>query len=310
MSAARAPRVQRRRLLGIVNPIAGRGAHERLRTQLGELAARADVTIETRATERAGHAAELAGQARSQGFDAVICCGGDGTVNETINGLGAGGLPLVVVPAGTGNALAREIGAPHDPRGWAPALRAWRLRTRDLGRMQDDRLFACFVGAGFDAECVREYREVRTGAIHPLRYMLMMRGIMNRSIARADFSTLALTVDGAPAIDHGSYALVAISPVFGGPIRFIRDALPADGRFDLIALTARVSHLIVWRMLALGLFDWRPRQLQRAQGARVAIATSERVPYQVDGDFAGYLPIAMQIVPGGLTLVEPMRGAA
>jgi diacylglycerol kinase (ATP) len=137
-----------------------------------------------------------------------------------------------------------------------------------------------------------------------------MRGIMNRSIARSDFSTLALTVDDAPAIDHGSYALVAISPVFGGPIRFIRDAQPGDGRFDLIALTARITQAVVWRMLGLGLFDWRPRELQRAQGARVAIETSERVPYQVDGDFAGYLPIAMQIVPGGLTFVSPVRGAA
>ena len=298
---------QRRRLLAIVNPISGRGAHARTRRQLDELAARADVTIETRATEHAGHAVTLAAEARAQGFDAVICCGGDGTVNETINGLGAGGLPLVIVPSGTGNALAREIGAPGDARAWAPALRAWRLRARDLGRLQDERLFACFVGAGFDAECVRVYREVRTGAIHPLRYMLMMRAIMNRSIARSDFSTLQLTVDGAPAIDHGSYALVAISPVFGGPIRFIRDAAPADGRFDGLALTARVSQAIVWRMLALGLFDWRSSRgdMHRVQGARIDIATSERVPYQVDGDFAGYLPIAMQIVPGGLTLLDP-----
>jgi len=299
-----------RRLLAIVNPISGRGAYEPMCRRLAELATLAGVAIETRATEREGHAAVLAGAAREQGFDAIICCGGDGTVNETINGLGAGGLPLAIVPAGTGNALAREIGAPRDARDWAPALRSWQLKARDLGRLHDQRLFACFVGVGYDAECVRVYREQRTGSIHPLRYMLKMQGIMHRAVSRCDYSTLAFTVDGVATVDHGSYALVAISPVFGGPVRFIRDALPSDGRFDLLALTSRISHPVVWRMLLLGLFGWRSRGMHRAQGARIGIDTSERVPYQVDGDFAGYLPIAMEIVPGGLTLLDPAPPAA
>jgi diacylglycerol kinase (ATP) len=300
----------RRRLLAIVNPIAGRGAHQRTRQHLEELALLGEVDIETRATDAPGHATVLAAGARADGFDAVICCGGDGTLNETVNGLGVGGLPVVVVPAGTGNALAREIDAPRDLRRWAPALRAWRLRTRDVGRLHDGRLFACFVGAGYDAECVRVYKERRTGSIHPLRYMLMMQGIMARSVARSDFSTLQLTVDGARAFDNGSYALVAISPVFGGPVRFCREADASDGSFDLLTLTSRVNHAVVWRMLALGLFGWRSRGIHKTRGTRIGIDTDERVPYQVDGDFAGYLPIAVEIVPGGLTLVDPAPAGA
>lgn len=303
---------RRRRLLAIINPISGSGRIKPLVSALGQLARRAEVDIEPRLTERVGHAGVLAARAAAEAFDAVIACGGDGTINEVVNGLGPGGLPLMVVARGTGNALAREIGASSRPLRHADALREWRTFRRDLGRLPSEggRLFASFVGAGFDAECVRVFKERRPGSIHPLRYLPLMGSIMLGAIERSNFTSLRVDLDGGGLLGPASYAFIAVSPVFGGPIRLIPEAIPDDGLFDLMALLGPVDLGAVLRMVTYGALHRtrRWKELRFARAARVGIAAAEpggrQVPYQVDGDFAGYLPIAAEIVAGGLTLFE------
>jgi diacylglycerol kinase (ATP) len=92
-----------------LNPISGKGRAVRLEPRLQKLAQAAEVAIEVEHTKAAGHAKELAKGAANKGFDAVIAVGGDGTVNEIVNGLGPRGLPLMVVPQGTGNVLAKSL---------------------------------------------------------------------------------------------------------------------------------------------------------------------------------------------------------
>src|SRR5262245_52708463 len=100
--ACRSPR----RMIAIINPISGGGGGDRASGRFLELGRLSGTSVEVCLTERSGDAREIAARAAGEGFDVVACCGGDGTINEVICGLGPYGLPLLVVPAGTGNALA------------------------------------------------------------------------------------------------------------------------------------------------------------------------------------------------------------
>ncbi len=139
-------------VLLIANPFASRVTEERLRTVEAALA-RAG-SVEKRLTERRGHAAELAAAA---GADAVVVFGGDGALNEALNGL-APGVPIGAIPGGGTSVFARALGLPRDPAAVAErvadAITAGRTRRITLGRV-DGRRFGFAAGLGFDAAAVR-----------------------------------------------------------------------------------------------------------------------------------------------------------
>jgi diacylglycerol kinase family enzyme len=286
-----------RKLLAIANPISGRGHAMRLLPKLAAFAAKAGVLIDVQLTERPGHGRDLATHAEGKGFDAVIAVGGDGTINEVINGLGPHGLPLLVVPLGTGNVLAKELCATRKLERYISALRNWRTRKRDLGRLQDGRLFACFVGAGFDGQCTKALAE-RKGAIHITQYL----PIMWRAVRESDFSTLRVDANDKEPVSGASYALVSITPEYGGPLALTGKARADDGRFDVLTIHERITPISLLKLVGYAFV----RRMGRASSARflrctrVEIKADEKVPIQVDGDFGGYLPISAEVLPNAL----------
>ncbi len=286
-----------RRLLVIANPISGRGNARRLLPHFDKLAAAAGITIEVKLTERAGHGRELAAQAAGQGFDAVAAVGGDGTINEIINGLGPHGLPLMLIPQGTGNVLGKELRASRKVMDYLTAVREWRIGTRDLGRLSNGRLFSCFVGAGFDGQCTRALAE-RKGAIHMAQYV----PIMWKAIKHSDFNTLKVTGTEHCEADV-SYALVAITPEYGGPMWLTAKAKPDDGRFDVLTVHQRITPLSLIKLVSFAML----KRMGSAGSTRffrtnkVKVEADEEVPIQVDGDFAGFLPIEAEVLPGALS---------
>jgi diacylglycerol kinase family enzyme len=286
-----------RRILAIGNPIAGRGHAVRLVGELEELARLSGVQIDSELTRAAGHGRELAAAARGDHYDAVAAVGGDGTINEIVNGLGANGPPLLVIPCGTGNVLAKEIGASRTVLDYVDAIRAWRVHRRDLGRLGNGRLFTCFVGAGFDGQCTRSLAE-RKGRIHIAQYV----PIMWKAIQHSDFRTLEVDA-GTDARERGvSYALVSITPEYGGRIWLTSEAQPDDGRFDVLTVHERIAPLALLKLLAHAALRrlGRVRSTKFFRSSQVRIRADEEVPIQVDGDFAGFLPIQAEILPNAL----------
>ena len=285
------------RLLVIANPISGRGHAKRLLPHFDELAKAADVAIDIELTKHAGHGRELAAHAASAGYNAVVAVGGDGTVNEVINGLGPRGLPLMVIPQGTGNVLAKEIKASRKVMDYLDAVKHWRIAHRDLGRLQDGRLFSCFVGAGFDGQCTRALAE-REGAIHMAQYV----PIMWKAVKHSDFRTL--DVDSTEQHESSvSYVLVSITPEYGGPMWLTGKAKADDGRFDVLTVHERVTPLSLVKLVSFAML----RRMGRANStrffrtAKVKVQAEEEVPIQVDGDFAGFLPIEAEVLPNALS---------
>ncbi len=293
-----------RRLLAIANPVSGRGLAGKVAPRLAQLAACSGVVIDLHLTRAPGDGHKLALLARNEGFDGVVAVGGDGTINEIVNGLGVGGLPLMVIARGTGNVLAKEIGAHADPMRYLKSLTQWKTRKRDLGRLHDGRLFTCFVGAGLDGECTRLVKQRRNGRMHIAQYGPIILEALNN----ARFSTLELELDGKRVFEGASYALASITPRYGGPIELTSDALPDDGQLDLMATREPINWWTVVKMMLRGLAR-RVRGSRAAgffRGVKVSVRANEPggapVPIQVDGDFAGHLPFSAETVPGGLTL--------
>ncbi|MBK9975751.1 MAG: hypothetical protein IPP14_13350 [Planctomycetes bacterium] len=292
-----------RRVLAIANPISGRGRAKALAPEIARRAKDAGVEVEIRYTDHAGHGRELAAQAAAQGFDGLLGFGGDGTLNELVNGMQARPMPLAIVPLGTANVLAKEVGARRDPGHVARALARWRVIARDLGRLDNGRLFTCFVGAGFDGECTRALKS-RTKAIRMSSYL----PIMWRAVMRGDFRGIRVRCGNDQRVGH--FALCAITPCYGGPIELTSGARPDDGHFEVLTVHEPVTPMALVKMLVYAFL----RAMRALPSARFSEAASvmidapacdRPVPVQVDGDYAGELPVRCESLPGALQLIDP-----
>ena len=141
-----------RRLLIIFNPAAGWRRRQRLAPVLTRLREHGCALV-VRETQGPGDAERFAAEVDPDAFDIVVAAGGDGTVNETINGLARSGLPLGLIPLGTANVLAAEIGLRTDPASLARCLVFGEPRPIALGAA-NGRRFILMAGAGFDAQVV------------------------------------------------------------------------------------------------------------------------------------------------------------
>lgn len=289
------------RALLVVNPEAT-ATSARTRDVLASALA-SDLKVDVATTERRGHAAELADQAAVDGLDLVVALGGDGTVNEVVNGLLARGpsyaLPaLGVVPGGSTNVFARSLGLPRDPveatSVLLDAVRSGHRRLISLGRA-DDRWFTFCAGFGFDAEVVDAVERRRTAG-RQATTGLYVRSAIGEFFHGADRRHPALTLerDGAdpvPGLYVGIVANTAPWTYLGDrPVDPCPDA-SFDGGLDLFGLTAlrTVPTLRHVRQILAG--DGR-----RPRGRHVVsvhdvwgftLTASRPLAFQVDGDYLG-----------------------
>jgi diacylglycerol kinase (ATP) len=301
------------RLLVVVNAVAGAGrAGERWREMARELSRR-DLVFDATFTQAPGDAARLAEQAAREGRGAVIAVGGDGTVNEVVNGLraarAAGHAPpaLGVLPGGTAQDFARSVGIPLSTAAAADYLARARPRSIDVGRIRFDsgaiRYFANYAGVGFDAVVAAQVRAWG----HPFRgalpyiagFFAVLRGYENKQFS--------VRLDGGPPLVPArpiNMVIVANGANYAGYLRMAPAASLDDGLLDVIVI-GDVGRLELLTHLPLALFgrhlDHPKVSAQRARS--VAMAAGEPVPVQSDGDVAGQLPAEFDVLPGALKLL-------
>ncbi len=224
----------------ILNPEAGRGKGRELQARLAAAAHSNGWDAKVVTTARRGHEAELAAEARLEGWPLVIAVGGDGTVHGTANGLLADGPTDVIlghVPIGTGNDYARAIGMPRArvEHNLAAVLQG-TPRAFDVGRMGNE-YFVNALGAGFDAEVTRQVSGIRRLKGFPL----YLAGVYKTF---ASFRVPELEVSASEHHERGRMMLleVAIGPTIGGGFRLTPNAVPDDGWFD-VCVVRRVGLL-------------------------------------------------------------------
>jgi diacylglycerol kinase family enzyme len=268
-------------------------------------ALRHDLKVDVAETNHRGHAVELARQARDDGLDLVVAVGGDGTVNEVVNGLlddgatGAGVPDLALVPGGSTNVLARNLGMPEDPveatGQLLDAVRSGRRRPLGLGRL-DERWFTFCAGVGYDADVIRAVEERRARGRRST-LPLYARTAIRQFFAQPDRrkgGPITLEREGADPVPGIALAVVTNCAPWtylgGRPLNPTPQA-DFDAGLDLFALT-RLP--IVGSLRHLGQITLTGDRGPRGRDvvllhdqAEFVLDSSRPVPIQVDGDYLG-----------------------
>jgi diacylglycerol kinase (ATP) len=255
--------------------------------------------VEVLNTEHPNHATELAVRA---GDRLIVAAGGDGTVNEVLNGL-SDGATLGILPLGTANVLARELGLPLDGEAACRRILDGEVSRVDFGVATDangvERRFACMAGIGFDAQVV--------GTVTP-RLKRILRGL---AFALTAFRVLfgnrfpnVEIIDG-DEVHVARFAIVANGHYYGGDYRVTGPGLLTSGEFETV-LVERVSIL-----LRPDIFAWimARKPLNRTTKSFTSTEVSARapgaeVPVQIDGELWGELPMSFRIEPGALKVMR------
>ncbi|WP_435828879.1 YegS/Rv2252/BmrU family lipid kinase [Nocardia beijingensis] len=246
--------------------------------------------------------------------DAVVCIGGDGLVNVTLPAVAETGVPLAMVPAGTGNDLARELGVPtDDPVAAAALVLRGRTRTIDLGRIESPGApmwFATVAGTGFDARVTLRANEMRWPKGR-LRYTVAAlaeisgRFTVPYRVELVDAVTEGLTNPGAGSLLETEAVMVAVgnTRTYGGGMLICPDAIMDDGLLDLTVVGAlsRREMLRLLPALSAGKRQNHP-EVKQFRAAAVTL-TAAGAPATADGEPAGALPITIRAVPAALTVV-------
>jgi diacylglycerol kinase (ATP) len=294
----------------IHNPAAGR--HPRRRARELESACRilaeAGIRTELAATKGAGDGTILARQAARSGRGMVIACGGDGTINEIVNGLAGSRVPLAILPAGTANVLGKELGLPWDIPAAARLIPTARLERIALGLAQTEppqgpeRYFICIAGAGVDGSMVHSVNSRLKQATGTLAYWLSGLG---------HFFTYPLVTFRVAAGDRSFQAaqvIVGRTKHYGGPFQLTPGADLLSDRFETAVFTTTSRFRYPAHMMAVW-FSRLERQgdvhFVRTREVCCHAEPGETVYVELDGEPAGRLPAQFRIVPDALTLAMP-----
>jgi diacylglycerol kinase (ATP) len=253
-------------------------------------------------TETPGHAGALARQAITAGADLVLVMGGDGTINETINGMVHSSVPLGVIPAGTANVLSMELGLGKRAERAIASIGSLVERRIALGRMcaagTAPRYFLSMGGAGLDAKIVHDLNprlKARTGKF---AYWAAGFGQLTSSV-----TNITARVDGK-GIRPCGFALASRVRNYGGDLEIARGASLLRDDFEVVLFEGTNPLRYAWYMLGVGI-----RRVQAMQGVhtyrarRVDFAGEGHV--QIDGEYVGLLPATFEIEPAALTLLMP-----
>jgi diacylglycerol kinase family enzyme len=294
-------------MLIVFNPAAGARRRRRLRRALDALA-RLGLRPELAETERPGHATLLAGEAAGRGVALVVAAGGDGTIAEVAGGIAGSAAALGILPLGTANVLAWELGVPPAPERAAAVLASGRAAVLRPGfaRYGDgtQRLFVQMLGAGFDAAVVHRLdlglkRRLGRGA-----YVLQA----GRELARYPFPRFAAELDGGTAVAVAS-AIVTKGRLYAGRHLLAPGAAPGEPGFRVALFRGGgpLRAALYGAALPLDLLPRLPGMELRA-AARIRL-WGAAVPVQADGDPAGLLPVVVEDAPAPIRVMLPDRGA-
>ncbi len=288
-----------------MNPVAGRRSPLAVEQAVRRSFERRGIvaTIDTTVTRTATDATRIARDARDR-YDSVVAVGGDGTVRDVAAGLCGSETPLAIIPNGTANVLAADLGIPMRTEAAADLLHAGAHTARlDLGDV-NGRPFVLNVGAGYAARLILDTPRLWKRRIGSFAYLpASVRATFARDRAR-----MTVDIDGERRYDgRVQMIFVANSGGVGGRAIQIAEAVRYDdGLFAIVVFGPRspLGTLIAFTQLAARRWD-RIRGAQFWEGAEITVTCDPPLPMQVDGDGMGTTPFTIHMRPAALRVIVP-----
>src|SRR5437879_11128198 len=280
----------------ILNPAAHSERARRKRGQVEWLARDCVVC----ATTRTGEAELIARRGVEEGFEKIVAAGGDGTINEVVNGLAGASVMLGLLPIGTMNVFATELGLPvHDLEFCWSIVKSNSTRSVDLPKA-NQKFFVQLAGVGLDAQVVKETSSQLKRNFGTLSYLISAAQIAARQPPR-----LLIQSEDA-SIDEGSFVLVGNGRLYGGPFPFFKHAVIDDGLFDVVVFK-RLGYLEIVKYLQDVVFssDIKVPEIEYFQTRRLRITSEQDVPLELDGELAGNCPVEFILHKRPLRVLVP-----
>ena len=282
----------------LTNPTSGKGRGARHRDAALARLRESGFVVRNLQGRDADEAADLARGCVDDGVEALVVCGGDGMVHLALQVLAGTGVPLGLIPSGTGNDVARYLGLPRrDPVAAADRVVASRRRTVDLAR-SGGRHYLTVLAAGFDA-IVNERANTMTWPRGQMRYNLATLAELRT------FRPIPYTLELDGRTVHHEAVLVAVGngPSYGGGLRITEGALVDDGLLDVVVVTTMSRPKLVrsYPRLFTGRIDGVAEYVHH-RVRTVSIAAPGIVAY-ADGERFGRLPMTIECVPGALEVL-------
>jgi YegS/Rv2252/BmrU family lipid kinase len=279
----------------ILNPAAKSERAAELVTQIEALAGDG-VTI--RLTAGSGDARAIARQAVEAGYRQIVAAGGDGTINEVVNGMAGSEAALGILPIGSMNVFAAELGLPKTLRACWETIRTGHTRAIDLPEA-NGRSFVQLAGVGLDAQIVQETSWDAKRDFGPLSYLFSAAQIAGRQPPR-------LRVEHEQGAVEGSFVLIGNGRFYGGPFAVFPDARVDDGLLDVLVFEKQ-SYFDIFRYLH-GILFGIHRELHDVtffRADRLSVTSETAVPLEVDGEVCGTVPVTFQVHPRRLHVLAP-----
>ena len=277
----------------ILNPRARSERADGLVEELHQLAPEAEILL----TTQAGDARRLATEAARAGFRKIVAAGGDGTVNEVVNGLSGTDAILGVLPVGTMNVFAREHGLPVElADAWA-VIRDGKAREIDLAAANGAH-FIQLAGIGLDAQIVKETAWEVKKSLGPLSYLLSAAAVAARVPP-------TIVVESAGSSHEGSFVLIGNGRYYGTKLVLFPEAKPDDGLLDIL-IFKNLGYLDIARYLG-GVLIGKHTGLSDViyfQAPQARVHSVQEVPIEVDGELCGTLPATFRVT-GKLRVLVP-----
>lgn len=293
----------------VVNPTSGRGRGRIYGDRARAVLEAANCDVQFIVGRDADEAAKNARDALDGDVDALVVAGGDGMVSLGLQVVAGTGVPLGVIPAGTGNDIARYLGIPlRDPEAAAKIVATGHTGAFDLGRISGPgtlapRWFGTVLACGLDSKVNERANKMRRPK-GPSRYTLAL--LAELPAFRA--IPFALEADGARTELKGMLVAVGNGPSYGGGIRICPQADVHDGRFQ-ITLVNEVSKPTLLRIFPKaysGRHIEHPRvSVRHAAAVELSSTAEQTVSIWADGEWAGVLPARVETVPGALLAYVP-----
>lgn len=295
-----------RKTVLIANPKAGQGGPEHREEALRrfrDLMKSRGITVEVRPTTGPKDAARLAADAAREGFPEVIVSGGDGTINEALQGLVGTGVRLAVWPRGTANVLGHELQLPRRLESLADVIAAGNVRRAHVGRVTmersgEQRYFLLMAGIGIDAAIVDRVRpglKKRVG-----KAAFWYSGLEN--FARWRPKPFVLEIEGQR--HEATFAALGKTPRYGGNLAITPRARLDQAHFE-ISLIESLNRLRYLKLLPFAMFGGIPESMKGISYLRASEvrATGDDVLVQVDGELIGSLPMTFTVTPHVIEVV-------
>lgn len=305
----------------IYNPQAGQHDGHRRVLEAVEFLRDQGWELTVRETASAGDVSWYAGQAVDEGVEVVLVVGGDGTVNSAVNGLAGSAVALGVLPMGTGNVWAAELGllptpTPFyrpDPLAAATLLNHGQQRWIDLGRAiatkadgsTQVRYFVLWAGVGFDAAVARlvetEFRQVKR-RLGPFSFLVA--GI--NTALHYPGTRATIRFDGRVLDERIILVVVSNAQLYGGTVRLAPDARLDDGWLNAHIFQGQGLFTVLRHLVSVLARRHRRDPKVAAYDIRyMTIETAEPLQVQVDGEPIGTTPISLEVVPDALKILVP-----